>query len=136
LRANANSAKRVIVGASRTIAGPLAFALGASVLLATACGGPNRQFGSTGGMGTTGTTGTTASGTGGMGGAGGTGNTGGSSVIQGKPATDLVSAGRVSKSTNYKLVSTTGQATPNRTKATSPGYRMQAGLVGAMGTLP
>jgi hypothetical protein len=71
-------------------------------------------------------------GTGGM----GTGGTGGTAPATGKSARDLVSAGTVTKSASYTMVWTAGQATPNQSKTTSPEYRMQSGLVGAMGTLP
>jgi hypothetical protein len=52
----------------------------------------------------------------------------------GVPATETVSAGEVSTSPNYKMVFTFGQPTQNQGKTTSPGYRMQGGLVGATGS--
>ena len=54
----------------------------------------------------------------------------------GPGATDLVSAGEVSKSASYKMVFTLGQPTQNQGKTTSAGYRMQGGLIGANGSLP
>ncbi|XXX80387.1 hypothetical protein WMF30_16610 [Sorangium sp. So ce134] len=39
-------------------------------------------------------------------------------------------------SPSYRMVFTLGQPTQNQGKTTSPGYRMQGGLVGANGSLP
>jgi hypothetical protein len=57
-------------------------------------------------------------------------------VPRGGPATETVSAGEVSSSPSYRMVYTLGQPTQNQGKTTSPGYRMQGGLVGANGSLP
>ena len=72
-------------------------------------------------------------GEGGAGGAGGAGGQGGA-ADNGAPATETVTAGEVSKSPNYKMVFTFGQPTQNQGTTTSPGYRMQGGLVGATGS--
>lgn len=79
-----------------------------------------------------------AGGAGGIGGAGGTGGEGGQggAASTGLPATEMVSAGDVANSQNYKMVFTFGQSTQNQGKTTSPGYRMQGGLIGANGSLP
>jgi hypothetical protein len=61
---------------------------------------------------------------------------GGGTADKGVQATETVSAGEVSKSPNYKMVFTFGQPTQNQGKTTSPGYRMQGGLVGANGSAP
>lgn len=131
--------------------------LGASLLLgaiASACGGTEGTSGTssettTSGSSTTtqsstntGGSGGTGTGTGGTGtttsGSGGTGGTGGGPVAggHGPPASQLVNGGDVVKSPGYKMVFTLGQPTQNQTKTTSPGYRMQGGLIGATGTLP
>jgi hypothetical protein len=57
-------------------------------------------------------------------------------VYQGRPATETVSAGDVSKSEHYTMVHTLGQPTQNQGKTTSQGYRLQGGLSGANGSLP
>jgi hypothetical protein len=125
----------------------LGVALVAGVLASVSCGQVDRTFGTGGSSGTGMTAGTTSSGGGGMGTGGtststglststGAGTGGGATGAYGKAAADMVSAGNVSTSTSYKMVSTMGQSTPNQTKSTSPKYRMQSGLVGAMGTLP
>jgi len=54
---------------------------------------------------------------------------------RGSPGVDVVSAGAVSKSENYRMVFTVGQSTQNQEKMTSPSYRMQGGLIGASGGL-
>jgi hypothetical protein len=115
--------------------------------VATACGGggdtsstssttTNTQTSVTtgsGGGGTGGTGGTTTtSSTGG----GGTGGTGGTAGTPGPGASQLVNAGSSVQSANYRMVFTLGQPTQNQTKTTSPGYRMQGGLIGAVGTTP
>jgi hypothetical protein len=69
-------------------------------------------------------------GTGGMGTGGSTGG------AHGPESTQLVNSGDVCKSPGYKMVFTLGQPTQNQSKTTSPGYRMQGGLIGANGTLP
>ena len=100
--------------------------------------------GGTGGGGTGGTGGMTSSsssggGTGGMtsssssSGTGAGGSTGGA---HGPEATQLVNSGGVCTSPAYKMVFTLGQPTQNQSKTTSPGYRVQGGLIGANGTLP
>lgn len=73
---------------------------------------------------------------GGAGGAGGAGGHGGGTADNGVPATETVTAGEVSKSPKYRMVFTFGQPTQNQGKTTSPGYRMQGGLVGANGSAP
>lgn len=83
---------------------------------------------------TTSSTSAASSGGGGEGGGGhtgGAGGEGGGTADKGVQATETVSAGEVSKSPNYKMVFTVGQPTQNQGKTTSPGYRMQGGLVGA-----
>jgi hypothetical protein len=92
-----------------------------------------------------GPTGTGSGGEGGAGGgtmttttsssSGGGGGSGGSTGDSG-PATEAVSAGDVATSPGYKMVFTFGQPTQNQGKTTSPGYRMQGGLIGANGSLP
>ena len=77
-----------------------------------------------------------AGGGGGAGGAGGAGGHGGGTADNGVSATETVTAGEVSKSPNYRMVFTFGQPTQNQGKTTSPGYRMQGGLVGANGSAP
>lgn len=88
---------------------------------------------STGGQGGAGQGGAGQGGAG-QGGAGGQG--GGVTATYGPPATDIVSAGEVSKSLNYSMVFTLGQSTQNQGTTTSPSYRLQGGLVGANGSLP
>ena len=61
---------------------------------------------------------------------------GGGMQISGKAATELVNGGDTVKSPGYKMVFTVGQPTQNQGKTTSPGYRLQGGLVGANGSLP
>lgn len=69
---------------------------------------------------------------GGGGGAGGSGGAGGgSSADNGVQATETVSGGTLTKSPNYRMISTFGQPTQNQGKTTSPGYKMQGGLIGA-----
>ena len=115
--------------------------LGAFVVLAMvspgcSCGGDDSASSATAGVGGAGgaggdgggTTSTTTS-------AGGAGGEGGA-VPGGGPATETVSAGEVSSSPSYRMVYTFGQPTQNQGKTTSPGYRMQGGLVGANGSLP
>lgn len=103
------------------------------------CGGGGTTPGTGGGH-----TSSSSSGMGGMGGAtsssssgtGGTGGTGGSPASDQTAIADLVNAGGVTKSTNFKMISTLGQPTQNQSTTTSPTYRMQGGLVGANGSLP
>jgi hypothetical protein len=85
---------------------------------------------STGGEGGAGGAGGTG-GTGGTGGMGGAGGAGGGSADTGVTSTETVSGGTVTKSPNYKMVSTFGQPTQNQGTTTSPGYKMQGGLIGA-----
>lgn len=75
-----------------------------------------------------------AAGSGGDGGAGGEG--GGPIETYGSGAKDLVSSGKVTTSTNYKLVWTMGQSTQNQSNMTTTKYRLQGGLVGANGSGP
>jgi hypothetical protein len=56
--------------------------------------------------------------------------------MTGPGATQLVNGGDTVKSPGYKMIFTLGQPTQNQNKTTSPGYRMQGGLIGANGTLP
>ena len=77
-----------------------------------------------------------AGGTGGSSGEGGGGGEGGGPVGNHGPASDMVSSGKVTKSTNYKLVWTMGQSTQNQSKMSTPKYRLQGGLVGANGSVP
>lgn len=71
---------------------------------------------------------------GGEGGAGGGG--GGMTADKGHSASETVTAGEVAKSPGYKMIFTFGQPTQNQGKTTSPGYRIQGGLVGANGSAP
>src|SRR5262245_13354089 len=68
----------------------------------------------------------------------GTGSSGGGGgdVItdKGHPATETVSAGDVTKSPNYIMISSFGQPTQNQGKTTSPSYGLQGGIVGATGS--
>lgn len=71
----------------------------------------------------------------GQGGAGGAGGAGGETAERhGPSASDIVSAGDVSTSPKYKMVFTFGQSTQNQGKTTSPSYRLQGGLTGAIGS--
>lgn len=105
------------------------------------CGGDDTTPGSTstttgaGGAGGDGG-GTTSSSAGGAGGTGGEGGQGGGAPMAGVPATETVSAGDMASSPSYRMVFTFGQPTQNQGKTTSPGYRMQGGLIGANGSLP
>jgi len=47
-----------------------------------------------------------------------------------------VNGGDIVRSASYRMVFTLGQPTQNQSTTTSPGYRMQGGLIGATGTLP
>lgn len=112
--------------------------LGATVLvgaLASACAS-NGETNTTGsgpsGSGGSGVGGTGGTATGGTGGVGGTPSAG----MHGPGASQMVNGGDVVKSPGYKMVFTLGQPTQNQTRTTSPGYRMQGGLIGATGTLP
>jgi len=49
----------------------------------------------------------------------------------GHPAQAIVAGGNVMQSPNYRLVLTTGQSPGGSGVATSPGYRLQGGVVGA-----
>jgi hypothetical protein len=90
--------------------------------------------GDTGGGGSGGSGGTISTGGGGSG--GDTGGSGGGTAQNGVQASDLVNAGNQASSDNYKLTHSMGQPTQNQGTMTSPSYRMQGGLIGAMGTLP
>lgn len=88
----------------------------------TGVGGAGGGDGGDGGDGGT----TTSSGGGGAGGVAETGSS----------ATETVSAGDVASSPGYKMIFTFGQPTQNQGKTSSPGYRLQGGLIGANGSLP
>ena len=64
----------------------------------------------------------------------GSSSSGGDVTDNGKPSTETVSAGEVSKSPKYKMVFTLGQPTQNQDKTTSPSYNVQGGLQGAIGS--
>jgi hypothetical protein len=71
------------------------------------------------------------------GGQGGQGGSGGSMMgDQGVQATETVTAGQSVSSPSYRMVFTFGQPTQNQGTTTSPGYRMQGGLIGANGSAP
>ncbi|XXY47976.1 hypothetical protein WME91_49030 [Sorangium sp. So ce269] len=72
----------------------------------------------------------------GGGGEGGDGGGGGAQAGARAGASETVSAGEVAKSSRYRMVFTLGQPTQNQEKTTSPGYRMQGGLVGANASSP
>ena len=112
--------------------------LGAVAVVAIAapgCGGDGTGSGGSAGSGN--------AGGGGDGGAGGgtggstTGGTGGGTgaTDPGVQGTDLVSAGGVAKSANFKMVFTLGQSTQNQGRTSSSNYMMQGGLIGATGSL-
>ncbi|NUQ74253.1 MAG: hypothetical protein HUU21_11910, partial [Polyangiaceae bacterium] len=61
----------------------------------------------------------------------GGGGAGGGSADNGVQATETVSGGTLTKSPNYRMISTFGQPTQNQGKTTSPSYNMQGGLIGA-----
>jgi hypothetical protein len=108
-----------------------------AALAAPGCGGDGDTSSSTSPATSSTTSGSaSAGGTGGAGGEGGAGGAGGSTADNGIQATETVTAGEVSKSANYKMVFTFGQPTQNQGKTTSPGYRMQGGLVGANAGAP
>lgn len=76
-------------------------------------------------------------GTAGAGGEGGSAGSGGGIVgVHGPGAHNMVSSGKVSTSTSYKLVWTMGQSTQNQAKMSTTKYRLQGGLAGANGSLP
>lgn len=78
-----------------------------------------------------------AGGSGGAGGQGGQGGEGGGTVSEHGPAAkDMVGAGKVTTSTNFRLVWTMGQSTQNQSKMSTTKYRLQGGLVGANGSVP
>ena len=52
--------------------------------------------------------------------------------VLGPSVTDFVSAGTVATNGKYKLVFTTGQATPNQGVVTSTDNQLNGGIVGAM----
>lgn len=117
-----------------------AFWLGAAVAMTSAgCGsGSDTNASSRGSEASSSSSG----GGGGEGGAGGRGEGGagggggGMTADNGHSATETVTAGEVAKSPGYKMIFTFGQPTQNQGKTTSPGYRMQGGLVGANGSAP
>ncbi len=92
----------------------------------------------TSGCDTTGedTTTTSTSGSSSSSGTGGAGGQGGGALASGIQATEIVAGGDVVTSPNYKMVYTFGQPTQNQHKSTSPGYRVQGGLIGATESLP
>ncbi len=128
---------------ARTAAWLGAFVVAATVWPGCSCGGDDTtstSSGATTGSGGAGGEGGAGGGTtststgGGSGGEGGQG--GGAPSSGGAQASETVSAGRTSVSPSYRMVYTFGQPTQNQGKTTSPGYRMQGGLVGANGSLP
>jgi hypothetical protein len=96
-------------------------------------GGAGGSAGSTTGGGGAGGSSTGGGGAGGSS-TGGGGAGGGAPSDVGAPAMDLVSAGGVAKSTNFKMVFTLGQSTQNQGRTTSSNYVMQGGLIGATGS--
>jgi hypothetical protein len=54
----------------------------------------------------------------------------------GPPGTGFVSAGVVATNGKFKLVYTVGQSTQNQETMTSPGLRLQGGVIGANEGLP
>lgn len=127
---------------ARTAAWLGAFVVAAMAGPGCSCGGDDTtgtSSGTTAGTGGAGGAdgaggGTTSTSSGGGGGAGGQG--GGAPSSGGVQASQTVSGGRTSASPSYRMVYTFGQPTQNQGKTTSPGYRMQGGLVGANGSLP
>lgn len=113
--------------------------LGILVIVAMAspgCGGGS-EGDTTGSDSATSSSGAGTGGQGGEGGAGqgGAGGAGGETAERhGPSASDIVSAGDVSTSPKYKMVFTFGQSTQNQGKTTSPSYRLQGGLTGAIGS--
>lgn len=113
--------------------------LGVLVIVAMAspgCGGGS-EGDTTGSDSATSSSGAGTGGQGGEGGAGqgGVGGAGGETAERhGPSASDIVSAGDVSTSPKYKMVFTFGQSTQNQGKTTSPSYRLQGGLTGAIGS--
>ena len=102
--------------------------------LVVACGDEGSQTSNA-----TSATSTGAGGQGGSGGAGaggGSGGAGGAPIDPGPPAMQIVNGGNTMQSPSYRMVHTIGQPTQNQGKTTSPGYRMQGGLIGANGSLP
>jgi hypothetical protein len=71
---------------------------------------------------------TSSSGTGGEGGEGGGG---GSLPTTGVPGTDLVNAGKVMTSPNYRAIVTIGQSSPAQERHGSPNHTLRGGVVGA-----
>ena len=69
-------------------------------------------------------------------GSGGAGAGGGAATMYGLGATDLVSAGGLSKSPNFKLVFTLGQPSIQQDSVSSPAFRIRGGLEGANGSTP
>jgi hypothetical protein len=102
-------------------------------MAAAGCGADDREYASTGSTQTA----ASSSGAGGAGGSGGDGGGGGGTALDnGRTATEMVSAGEVSKSANFTMVHTLGQPTQNQGKSISSSYRLQGGLNGANGSLP
>jgi hypothetical protein len=99
----------------------------------SAGGGTTGTGGSVAGSaGTTGAGGNAAGGRGGNAGATGLGGMG----PRGVASHQLVNGGGVVQSSNYRMVFTVGQPTPQQTTTTSATYRMRGGLIGATGTPP
>ena len=113
-------------------AGATGTAGGAGTTGAAGHGGTAGTIGSMAGSFGGGTTGTGGINTGGRSGAGGALGTGGRGVA----SHQNVSAGNVVKSSNYRMVFTLGQPTPQQTTTTSAKYKMRGGLIGATGTPP
>lgn len=119
----------------RTVLG-LVFVIAAA---APGCGDGGTEATSTGTDATatgTGGGGGAGGGAGGSGGDGGAGGGSGGTADNGVQATETVSGGTLTKSPNYKMISTFGQPTQNQGKTTSPGYNMQGGLIGAAAGSP
>ena len=113
--------------------------LGSLVAIASlGCGGGGETKASTGDVASSSSSsGGGVGGAGGGSGEGGAGGAGGGTMADnGHSSSETVSAGEVAKSPSYKMIFTFGQPTQNQEKTTSPGYRMQGGLVGANGSAP
>ena len=107
---------------------------------ASASGTDSASTGSTGGTATAGTDTATTAGTDTATGSTGTGTTGTGSGTDtattgagysGVAAVEWVNAGGIGESRNYRLVWSFGQQTQNQNTMTSPGYRLQGGIIGA-----
>lgn len=102
-------------------------------MVSLGCGGGSDTNATTSSASGTTTSSSGGGGAGGEGGDGGAGGAGGAAAESGKSATETVTAGEASKSSNYKMIFTFGQPTQNQGATKSPGYQMQGGLVGANG---